>query len=369
MTETTNTISTQLPVNAAEPEKAPFAESLSAASQTPDAPPPGGLEQEVDLLEYLNAVLKRKYSMTALAFLGAVMMFALTFLQDNIYYATAVMAINIDEKPGGVAPKEYRSSDTIGLLERDFVINSAALNERDRLMARMRSARFSEIFIRDNNLLPYLFHKQWDDKNRRWKEDFVPDIREAIKSFGEIRGVEYDEKTGLLLISFSTRDPALSAELANKFALQFNRYAKNIALDELAERRNYLESRLRINQNLELQRSIFRLLETQLAAETLINARSTFPLEEIQPAVPPLVKIKPKRLFTAALTFIGLMFLGVTVVIGSVLLGKISKGLQKLSGAQKPDSDDSASTKKSYLQRLSWRKNKKLDEDHDWIDD
>lgn len=369
MTETTTTLSTEAPLRVTEADQTVPSDAQTAASQTPGTPVPGGLEQEVDLLEYLHAVLSKKYKLTALSFLGAMLMFALTFLQDNIYYATAVMAINIDEKPGGVAPKEYRSSDTIGLLERDFVINTAALNERDRLMARMRSARFSEIFIRDNNLLPYLFHKQWDDVNRRWKEDFVPDIREANKIFGEIRGIEYDEKTGLLLISFSTRDPDLSAELANKFALQFNRYAKNVALDELAERRNYLESRLRVNQNLELQRSIFRLLETQLAAETLINARSTFPLEEIQPAVTPLVKMKPKRLTTAALSFIGFMFLGVTLIIGSVLFGKISQGLKKLSGKDAQETEASLSEKKSYFQKLSWRKNKKLNEDHDWIDD
>lgn len=332
---------------------------------------PGGLEQEVDLLEYLHAILKRKYSLTAVAFLGAMVMFGLTFLQSNIYFATAVLAINIDEKPGGVAPKEYRSSDTIGLLERDFVINTAAANERERIMARMRSARFSELFINDNNLLPYIFYKQWDEKNRKWKEDFRPDIREAIKAFNDgMRGIQYDEKTGLMLISFNSRDPVLSAELANKFVVQFNRYARSLALDELADRRNYLESRLRAIQNLEMQRSIFRLLEVQLAAETLINARTTFPLEEIQPAVPPLVKIKPKRLFTAAISFVGFMFLGITLIIGNVLLRKISKGLENLNAKEKPTPESVEEQKnKGIFRNLRWRKNKKLDESHDWIDD
>jgi uncharacterized protein involved in exopolysaccharide biosynthesis len=298
---------------------------------------PGGIDQEVDLLEYLNAVLRRKYRLTVAALFGAVVMFALTFLQSNIFLATAVLAINIDEKPGGVAPKEYRSSDTIGLLERDFVISGAAANERERIMARMRSARFSELFIKENNLLPYIFYKQWDATTAKWKEDFVPEMREAIKTFNdEIRGIEYDEKTGLLLVSFKTRDPDLSAELSNKFVLRFNAYSRGISLEELGDRREYLESRLREVKNLELHRSIFRLLETQLAAETLINARKSFPLEEIQPAVPPLLKMKPKRVFTAALSFIGFLFLGVTVTIGSVLFGKISKGLGKYAQSASP---------------------------------
>lgn len=293
---------------------------------------PGGIDQEVDLLEYLHAVLNRKYRLIALAMLGALLMFALTFLQSNIYLATAVLAINIDEKPGGVAPKEYRSGDTVGLLERDFVIGSAAINERDRIMARMRSARFSELFINENDLLQYIFYKQWDSAKKKWKEDFTPDIRDAIKTFNdEIRGVDYDEKTGLLLVSFKTRDAEFSAKLANIFVIRYNKYSREKSLDELKDRRHYLESRLREIQNLELHRSIFRMLETQLAAETLINARKSFPLEEIQPAVPPQLKMKPKRLFTAAISFIGFLFLGVTVVVGTVLFGKINNGLSKYS--------------------------------------
>jgi uncharacterized protein involved in exopolysaccharide biosynthesis len=337
----------------------------------PSAQLPGGLEQEVDLLEYLHAILNRKYSLTALAFLGAMVMFGLTYLQSNIYYATAVLAVNIDDKPGGVAPKEYRSGDTLGLLERDFVINTAAANERERIMARMRSARFSEIFIRDNNLLPYIFHKQWDEKNRQWKDGFEPDIREAIKAFnGGLRSIQYDEKSGLMLISFSTRDPKLSAELANKFVQQFNNYARSVALDELAERRNYLESRLRVIQNLELQRSIFRLLETQLAAETLINARKTFPLEEIQPAEPPLNKMKPKRLSTAALSFVGFMFLGITLIIGSVLFRKIKKGLESYTAKPKSVTPtDVNTTEPETLKNQKPPKEKKSDNSHDWVEE
>ncbi len=330
---------------------------------------PGGIDQEVDLLEYLNAVLQRKYRLTFAALFGAVMIFGLTLLQDNMYLATSVQAINIDEKPGGVAPKEYRSSDTIGLLERDFVISGAAANERERIMARMRSARFSEIFITENNLLPYIFHKQWDAEQKDWKPDFKPEMREAIKAFNDgMRGIEYDEKTGLLRINFQTRSTELSAELANKFVDRFNAYARGLALEELGERRNYLENRLREVQNLELHRSIFRLLETQLAAETLINARKTFPLEEIQPAVPPLIKAKPKRLFTAAASFIGFLFLGVTVTIGMVLFKKIGAGLSKYT-PPKVVTGREPQTKKKFWQRFGPRpRPDKNDVSDDWID-
>lgn len=291
------------------------------------------LDNEVDLLIYLHAVLKVKYRIIIIAIFGATLSFATTFLIDKTYLSTVIVAINIDEKPGGIAAKEYRSGDTVGLLERDFVVQSAPANERDRILTRMQSSKFSEIFILENNLMPYIFYKEWDVKQKKWLDvNDPPDIREGIKIFQEnIRYIEIDEKTSLLRVEFKLRDPDYSAKIANLFIERFNKYAKDISLNELSARKSYLESRLRETTSLELQRTIFRLLETQLAAESLIHARNTFPLEVIQPANPPLLKYKPKRLLTAALTFIGLMFVGVTITIGGVIFRRVKANLEALS--------------------------------------
>ena len=279
-------------------------------------------------MEYVNAVLSHKYRIVVIAMLGSMLVLGASFLVKNIYLASAVVAINSNEKPGGVAPKEYRSGDAIGLLEHDLVITSAPINERDRMMARMNSARFSEIFVNENNLAPYIFYKNWDAEKKAWKADFELDMREAIEAFQkEMRGVEYDEKTGLLMVHFKTRDAQFSADLANRFVKRFNEYSRMLEANELKARREYLEGRLNEVQNLELHRSIFRMMESQLAAETILYARTSYPLEEIQPAFAPLLKNSPKRLTWAALSFVGFVFLGVMSSIGSVLLKKIKSGL------------------------------------------
>ena len=189
---------------------------------------------------------------------------------------------------------------------------------------------FIDIFINENNLIPYIYHKHWDSEKKIWKGDFVPDKKEATSIFQEsIRAIELDEKSGLLLIHFKTRDPELSAKLANNFVKRFNEYTREIALSEISQRRKYLEEQLVAIKNVELQKSIFRLLEAQLAAETLLYAKKDYPLEEIQPALPPMFKSAPKRLTISALSFIGFVFLGFTVVIGSILARKIITNLKK----------------------------------------
>jgi capsular polysaccharide biosynthesis protein len=309
---------------------------MSAAEQQDQQKLPFGVEEEVDLLEYLHAVLRYKYRILVAAMMGAIMVFGLSMMFENIYMSTAVVAVNIEENPGGVSPKDYRASDALGLIEHDFIIEGAHSNERDRLMARMRSMKFSQIFIEENNLLPYIFHKQWDKENNTWLDGFQPDSREAGLIFSrKIRGLETDEQTGLLRINFRSRDPAFSAQLANSFVQRFNQYMRDNQISILKARRDYLEQRLKEVENIELHKSIFRLLETQMAAESLLYARSEYPLEVIQPAFPPLNKSSPNRKKWTALSFVGLVMLGIMITIGMVLLKKIREGLAQYEAYEK----------------------------------
>lgn len=316
--------------------------------------PPLNLDKEVDLIEYLNAILRAKYRILVFAILVTFAVFGASKLKDDIFVSTAVVGININEEPGGITPGNYRGSDTLALLEYDFIIQRVAENQKERLITRMRSTRFSEIFIDQNNLLPYIYAKHWDAEAKEWLNDFKPVKLEAIKNFqNNIRALQLDDASGLLLVHFKTRDPNLSAELANRFVSQFNSYYKGIEADELQARRDFLESKLDDGVSIETQRSINRMLEAQLSAEVLLEARKFYPLEEIQPAVVPLYKSTPNRKSMAIAAFIGSLFMGVVVVLGWTVISKLRSALQdykqrststerdgKASAAVTPPDDD-----------------------------
>ena len=289
---------------------------------------PFGVDDDVDLIEYLQAILRYKYRIVLSAVAIAGVVFGLSLLVDNQYMSTAVVAVNIKEKAGGVSPKEYRASDALGLLEHDFIIEGVHSNELDRLLARMRSMKFSQQFIEQNKLLPYIFHNHWDPQQEAWKEDFKPDLREAGMTFmTRLRGVELDEASGLLRINFTTRDPQFSAALANAFVTQFNEFIRDAEARELEARRDYLTKRLEEVDNIELHKSIYRLMETQLAAESLLYARSEYPLELIQPAFPALFKTYPLRKKWAVMAMLATIMLGIMFAIGMVLLSKIKQAI------------------------------------------
>lgn len=290
------------------------------------------IDQEVDLLEYVALVLRVKYRLVAVAVAVAIATFAVTFLMPNKYVAVALVAFNKYDKPGGVAPKEYRGSDTVSLLERDMVIDTSPENEKDRLLARIHSFAFLKLFIEKYELRKVIFKKQWDEQKKVWKTEEGVDIRDAINVFNkEMLGTNLDVKSDLLSIYITTQDPILSATLANTFVQEFKHYQRQLVLDELSQRRIYLENQLKETVNLEFQRSIYRMLETQLSVETLINVRMNYPIEMIEPALAPLVKNSPKRLFFSVIAFVLTMFIGVTYIIGKALFSKLSRGLTKYS--------------------------------------
>jgi len=289
-------------------------------SQKPQKTQPGSADYQL-VLKYLHKLLRYKYRVTIIAILGAGIVFGLSWLLEERFSAQATVAINISEAPGGIKPKEYRGGNAIGVIEYDFIIDGTQSNERERHLARMESFGFISSFISKHEILPWLYAKDWDEKSQSWRTGIEPDIREAVKEFkSKALYVGTDKKTDLLIIKITANTPHRAAYLTNEFVDAFNLYIRSLDAEELKSRRAYLEQRLTEVRNTEMHRSIYRLLEAQLAVESLIFARENYPLEVIQPATEPLLKSYPPRKKWTALTLIGLLLLGYgTVIIGGIV--------------------------------------------------
>ncbi len=281
------------------------------------------------LLKYMHQLLCHKFRILILAILGAGAVFGLSWLVEDRFSAEATVAINVSETPGGVRPKDYRGANTIGVIEYDFIIDGTQSNERERHLARMESFGFISSLITELNLLPWLYAKDWNETKKSWKELIEPDMREAVKEFkSRVLYIDIDKKTDLLNIRITTDTPTRAAYLANEFVRAFNQYIRSLDAEELKGRRAYLENRLKEVSNTEMHRSIYRLLEAQLAVESLIFARENYPLEMIQPATEPLFESYPPRKKWTALSMVGLVFLGFAVVIVQGVMSALRRDLK-----------------------------------------
>jgi uncharacterized protein involved in exopolysaccharide biosynthesis len=163
-------------------------------------------------------------------------------------------------------------------------------------------------------------------------------MREAVKAFkSKALFIQIDKKTDLLDIRITAETPTRAAGLANDYVKAFNLYIRELDSNELKSRRVYLEGRLNEVRNTEVHRSIYRLLEAQLAVESLIFARDNYPLEMIQPATDPLFESYPPRKKWTAFTLIGLVFSGFAATIAIAMVSALRRDLKAYAARYEPE--------------------------------
>ena len=186
-------------------------------------------------------------------------------------------------------------------------------NKSAEALAVLRSREFAEAFIKDLNLLPVFFYRDWDASAKRWKSseiDKQPDIRDGIKYFEKaILTVKEDKKTGLITLSVDWTDPATAAAWADLLVERANDRMRQRAIADSDGSVRYLKQELAAATVLALQQSIARVLEIDLQKLALANADKEYAFRVIDHAQVPKRKWvqHPHRV----LIVLGAFFLGV----------------------------------------------------------
>ena len=186
-------------------------------------------------------------------------------------------------------------------------------NKSAEALAVLRSREFAEAFIKDLNLLPIFFYREWDASAKRWKAsdpDKQPDIRDGIRYFEKtILTIKEDKKTGLITLSVDWTDPATAAAWADLLVERANDRMRQRAIADADGSVRYLKQELAAASVVALQQSIARILEIDLQKLALANADKEYAFRVIDHAQVPKRKWveHPHRV----LIVLGAFFLGV----------------------------------------------------------
>lgn len=245
---------------------------------------------------------------------GAVALFA-SLAMTPIYRAEVLLA------PAPQEGNEGTSSLVSQLGGIAALVGGSINNPKDRTaesIATLRSRALASDFIREQNLKPVLFASKWDAVRQTWRDgEDVPTDLEAYDVFDkQIRAVNVDRRTGLVSVLIEWKDPALAASWANRLVTAVNRRRREEAIHEAQQSIKYLEQQLPRTSSVEIQQSIYRLIETHLKTIALANARDEYAFRVIDPAVAPERRVRPKRLLIVAL---GVVF-GLLLAIGTVFV-------------------------------------------------
>jgi uncharacterized protein involved in exopolysaccharide biosynthesis len=267
----------------------------------------GGFDElVVRALRYWRLAVLVTVSFAALAII-------LAFVLPKSYEAQTVLVPTINESriQSGAASA---SGDSVGALASRFGLGGlrSSSDGGPEVIATVQSQSFVEEFIRDKGLLPSLFADRWDANAKRWNvpEDEVPTLATGYQRFTEdVLDVRSDLQTGLVTLRIEWRDPHVAAQWANELVARTNQRMRSRALEEAQRSLDYLNSELGKSQRLEVQQSLYRLVEANLTQLSVASGRTEYAFRIIDPAFAPELKnfSKPNRL---AIIAVGVLFGG-----------------------------------------------------------
>lgn len=126
--------------------------------------------------------------------------------------------------------------------------------------------------------------------------------------------IRENKSTGLTTVAISWKDPAIAARWANEFVALANEFMRARALDDASRNIAYLKKQITQTNVVDMQRVMYDLIESETKTLMLANARTEYAFTIVDPAVPPEIKISPKR---AEMVFVGTL---VGLIIGLIVV-------------------------------------------------
>jgi uncharacterized protein involved in exopolysaccharide biosynthesis len=145
-----------------------------------------------------------------------------------------------------------------------------------------------------------------------------------VKQFRElILTIRQDDTEGTTTVSIEWTDPTTAARWANDYVALANEIIRTQAREESERNIEYLSKQIEQTNAVELQRAMYNLIEAETKTLMLANARTEFAFANIDPAVAPEVRSKPKRKIIV-LTGVALgLFVGFLVVFALNILRQV----------------------------------------------
>jgi len=182
--------------------------------------------------------------------------------------------------------------------------------QRAEAIQMLQSQILARQFIEENKLLPVLFAHDWDAQRQAWGGR-TRTINEAVEYFDRrVRSVIEDRRTGLVTLRITWHDPAQAAAWANELVRRANDQLRRRAVTRAQGSIDYLKREARNADAVEIQQTLYRLMEEQYKTLLLANVSEDYAFSVIDPAIAPDPEqyVFPRKgLFTFAGVFFGIV--------------------------------------------------------------
>ena len=273
-------------------------------------------DDEIDLFALLETLLEGKWLLLGCAALCFALATALAFITTPKYEARVIASFADDGKAGGgmggLAAQYGGLAEMAG-------ISLGTGGSKEASLAFLTSRAFIEQFIEEEGLLPILFAPSWDSEKKQWKvaENEIPTKWKAYNLFSKsILSTSLDKKTNLLTLTITWKNREQAVYWANELVRRANETLRQKTITETQSSLDFLQKELEKTSIVEVQNTIYRVMETQVKSMMMANTQEQFAFKVIDPAivVDEDAFVNPKRPLMMALGLVGGLFLGIVIV-------------------------------------------------------
>ena len=275
--------------------------------------PPQQAEDAVSIGTVMRILADSWKTLAVSSFAVAIVTAAILLAMPNFYRGIVLISPVVPERPGEMGNISSEIGGIAALAGVDVTANTGPKAEA---FATLNSLGFTRDFITSQNLMPILFADRWDPATHNWRKDKKPPTLEAAaKMFmSKVRSITQDRKTGLIKVTVEWYSPELAAAWANRMVEMVNDRLRGVAIRDADLSLEYLKKELAKSNVVEMQHSIYQVMEDQVERAMLANVQREYAFKVIDAAVPPVQKAGPLR---GILTLVGAgvgLFLGIIIV-------------------------------------------------------
>lgn len=264
--------------------------------------------EQLDLIEVSRRLRTYWRVIALIALSGAIVAAIVSFILPPEFESSVTMSVNSGDEEYGKLQGLANIASNFNVLEPLGLGGSSASSRRVEAVATLKSRILTDAFINQEQLMPVLFASRWDKDRNTWKAqdpEQIPTLWDAYKKFDRrIRTVSEDKKTGIVMLTIAWKDKHQAAAWANDLVTMANGYLRQKALDRSERNLAYLNDELKKTTVVELQKSIYNLIEVEIKKTMLAKGDQEYAFKVIDPAVIAKERSRPKRTMLTALGFI-----------------------------------------------------------------
>jgi len=252
-------------------------------------------EDEINLLDLVIVLLKRKWVIIGMVFCVGVISVVVSLALPNIYRSQATIVPREQEK--STASSALSALGGLGSIAGELV-GLGGGGDVEKFEVVLKSRELTRRVVKEHKLMPRLFEDDWDAAKNRWKEEPAPTMQDAYKRITSgMLTVSRDRNTDVLTIQFDHEDPEFARDMVGHYVTELSESLRQETLKDARENKRFLAKQLESTSDILLKEKISSLLANEIEKETFALAQKYYSFIVLDP---PIVsdldkKVKPKR--------------------------------------------------------------------------